>query len=189
MALGFKALASVCFVAVALLWPAPGWVGIAFRGAFIASLLGDVLLGGPDKPRRLLLGAAAFAVAHVLFTIGFVASTTRVGAPAVLVGLITISLAVLAASRLAAVAGRFRPLVLVYGVAVTVMAVTAVTAGFDHGAYGIILGGLTFLASDLLVARGMFGRQDALNDLLGLPLYYAAQLVLAFSASLLAGRA
>ncbi|HEX2865329.1 MAG TPA: lysoplasmalogenase family protein, partial [Deinococcales bacterium] len=91
-----------------------------------------------------------------------------------------------AVARLAPAAGSFGGLVVGYGVAVTAMTCGASAAGLSRSAPGVVLGGLAFFASDLLVARGMFVRQDALNDRLGLPLYYAAQLALAFSAASLA---
>jgi len=50
----------------------------------------------------------------------------------------------------------------------------------------LLTGALMFLVSDLAVARDRFVAQGFINRLWGLPLYYAAQLVLASCASPLA---
>ncbi|MBW2297136.1 MAG: lysoplasmalogenase, partial [Deltaproteobacteria bacterium] len=42
-------------------------------------------------------------------------------------------------------------------------------------------GALSFYVSDLFVARDRFLKNESLNRLLGLPLYYGGQFLLAFS--------
>jgi uncharacterized membrane protein YhhN len=70
----------------------------------------------------------------------------------------------------------------VYFVVIGVMAVLAcgVTAG--GGPLLIVAGALAFTASDVSVARDRFVKHEFLNRAWGLPLYYAAQVLLALSA-------
>jgi uncharacterized membrane protein YhhN len=49
----------------------------------------------------------------------------------------------------------------------------------------ILLGSLCFYFSDVFVARNKFIKEEYRNRLLGLPLYYAGQFLLAFSVGLL----
>jgi hypothetical protein len=48
----------------------------------------------------------------------------------------------------------------------------------------VLIGAVAFYVSDLAVARQRFVRQQVLNRLWGLPLYYGAQLLLASSIGL-----
>jgi hypothetical protein len=50
----------------------------------------------------------------------------------------------------------------------------------------VALGALAFAASDVSVARDRFVQHDFFNRAWGLPLYYAAQLMLALSPGLIA---
>ena len=45
----------------------------------------------------------------------------------------------------------------------------------------IFVGALSFYFSDLFVARDRFIKEEFLNSLVGLPMYYAGQFILAFS--------
>ena len=58
-------------------------------------------------------------------------------------------------------------------------AVTALAATSGGGPPGVAAGALAFVASDLFVARDRFVSPAFANRLLGLPLYYAAQMLLA----------
>ena len=49
----------------------------------------------------------------------------------------------------------------------------------------ILAGALCFYFSDVFVARDKFIKEEYVNRLLGLPLYYAGQFMLAFSVGLL----
>jgi hypothetical protein len=49
----------------------------------------------------------------------------------------------------------------------------------------VFVGALSFYFSDVFVARDRFIEQQFLNRLLGLPLYFAGQFLLAFSVGLL----
>jgi uncharacterized membrane protein YhhN len=49
----------------------------------------------------------------------------------------------------------------------------------------VVGGALLFYISDLFVARDRFIKKEFLNRLIGLPLYYAGQFILAFSVRVL----
>ncbi|TFG38533.1 MAG: hypothetical protein E4H39_00070 [Syntrophobacterales bacterium] len=49
----------------------------------------------------------------------------------------------------------------------------------------IFVGALCFYFSDIFVARDRFFRKEFLNRLIGLPLYYLGQFLLAFSVGLI----
>jgi hypothetical protein len=67
---------------------------------------------------------------------------------------------------------------LAYGVIISLM----LWAGLGTARSEIWLGALLFYLSDLFVARQRFVVRQPLNPLLGLPLYYAAQYLLAWAA-------
>jgi uncharacterized membrane protein YhhN len=80
--------------------------------------------------------------------------------------------------------------VVVYVLVITVMAsgAWAVFAGSSFSFGGrvlIFLGALLFYISDVFVARNQFVKREFLNRLIGLPLYYVGQFLLAFSVGLL----
>lgn len=49
----------------------------------------------------------------------------------------------------------------------------------------VLLGAIAFYLSDVFVARDRFVKNEFLNRLAGLPIYYAAQFMLAFSSAFL----
>ncbi len=80
--------------------------------------------------------------------------------------------------------------VLIYILVITIMAVGA-WAVFGKSTFQIsgrtliLVGALCFYVSDIFVARQRFIKEQYRNRLLGLPLYYAGQFMLAFSIGLL----
>jgi uncharacterized membrane protein YhhN len=80
--------------------------------------------------------------------------------------------------------------VLIYIVIITVMGVGAWAVSWKSsfrisGRALILAGALCFYFSDVFVARDKFIKEEYQNRLLGLPLYYAGQFMLAFSIGLL----
>jgi uncharacterized membrane protein YhhN len=79
--------------------------------------------------------------------------------------------------------------VLLYVLVITVMASGAWTVFWKSslqisGRTLILAGSLCFYVSDVFVARHKFIKEEYRNRLLGLPLYYAGQFMLAFSIGL-----
>jgi uncharacterized membrane protein YhhN len=76
--------------------------------------------------------------------------------------------------------------VIAYIIIITAMVIGAFTVLGDTalhsmGRFMVIFGAASFYISDLFVARDRFLKTEFANRLLGLPLYYAGQFLLAFS--------
>jgi uncharacterized membrane protein YhhN len=76
-----------------------------------------------------------------------------------------------------------------YIVVISVMVAAAWVAYINpalnwKGAWSLFIGALCFYASDIFVARDRFKKNEFLNRLLGLPLYYGGQFLIAFSVGL-----
>jgi uncharacterized membrane protein YhhN len=171
-----------------------GFIGAAFaKGAFdtpygrviFAGLalgwLGDVLLI-PKSKGTFLAGLAVFLLGHVAYVIAFWvrgADLVAAGAGAVVVAVpSTIAWRWLSPH----IEGGMRVPVAAYVLTISVMvALAAATAYAPHPAPLIAVGAAMFYGSDLSVARDQFVKPGFVNVLWGLPLYYAAQFVLAAS--------
>lgn len=183
-----KVVASSGFVATAI---AAGAGGSAYGRAIAAALglawLGDVaLLGGGS--RMLIAGMAAFFAAHVAYSVAFVSR-------GLVLGYVGVAIAVVAAvgwtatrRLLPKVRAGMRGPVVVYGVALSTMVVLAAastrTRRLCHAL--ALAGAVAFYLSDLAVARvrlvkGVTEREKRRARAWGTPLYYAAQLLFAWS--------
>jgi uncharacterized membrane protein YhhN len=65
-----------------------------------------------------------------------------------------------------------------YVVAITAMVVLAIGAVADGARITLAIGAALFYLSDLCVARERFVKRSPWNGIIGLPLYYASQLLL-----------
>ena len=151
--------------------PAPG--AAAGLAALALCWLGDALLI-PASRRAFLAGLFAFLAGHLAWAASFLAR--GVAGPRVLAAA---ALAALAGGAAAAwlwrPAGAMRGPVLAY-IAV-IGAMVALAAGTADPR--VLAGALLFYVSDLAVARDRFVRPGFANRLVGLPLYYGAQALLA----------
>lgn len=160
-------------------------VGLADRGdvglfALLAlglSFVGDVLLLWSDK-RVFLVGLVAFLLAHVAYTVAFALSGVDPRGLIVGAGLL-VPFAAAVGWALYPKAGRLGKAVVAYISVISCMVCAA--AGTVPLAGSVLLVGATlFFVSDLFVARQRFISDVPLNRLIGLPLYYAGQLVIAW---------
>lgn len=169
----WKALASFGFMWAALGGglpdTTPGWLLV---GALGLSMFGDLAL---VFKRGFLAGLVAFALAHLLYSGAFLTTGTR-WATIIPTALIA-AVAFVAVKRwlIAKVPPKLRNPVIGYMAIISVMVVTA------SGSPGLVLytGAALFYLSDLAVARNRFIAPGFENKLIGLPLYYAGQLLLA----------
>jgi uncharacterized membrane protein YhhN len=173
-----KPAAAACFVAAALAWGALGsGYGRAVLAGLVASFAGDVLLIPRGRPAVFRAGVGAFGLAHLAYAAAF---ALRFQSPGLALGC-----ALFAALALVFVWRWLRPHlpsemvapVLGYVAVISTMLVAA--AGAAPADPAIFAGAALFYASDLTVARDRFVRPGFANGALGLPLYFAAQLVLA----------
>ncbi|MBI5515902.1 MAG: lysoplasmalogenase [Deltaproteobacteria bacterium] len=174
-----KPLASTGFLWVAL---ARGALGSAYGrwifAALVLSWWGDVLLLGRGRG-AFLAGLGSFLLAHLAFSGAFLArgvsAVPALGALAV-TGLFSVGVA---RWLLPHVDAKMKPPVVAYVTCITAMVSLAAGAAWSAGEPALALGAVLFLLSDLAVARDRFVAPGFDNRAWGLPLYYAAQVVLA----------
>ena len=175
----FKTLASTGFVGVGLVsgLTASG-AGIAALVALLLCMTGDLLLI-PQSRKTFLAGLIAFLLGHVAYVVAFFLQGTD-PATAGTVGLITVVAAMPVLRWLwPHLPERFQAPVLAYIVVISVMLSFAAGVVAAGGSKLILLGAFTFYLSDLFVARRRFVSPGAINRIIGLPLYYVGQLLLA----------
>jgi uncharacterized membrane protein YhhN len=147
------------------------YADLLFAGLLLAAL-GDVLLIFPSS-RTFLAGLIAFLLGHLAYVLAFATA----GQPA----LWAIPLALVAAFLLLCWLWPFfrawRVPVMAYLAVISLMLVFGLGVGLPE----VKLGAVLFYLSDIFVARQRFVRSDSLNPLIGLPLYYLGQYLLAFS--------
>ena len=171
------------FTALAQSHPNPGYFYILLIG-LIFCLGGDVFLALP-RERMFLFGLVSFLLGHVFyagcfFYVADLSHWTWIGAG---IGLVAGGGVFCWLRRLL---GPMLIPVMLYIVVITVMLIGAWTMLWDAGVkfIGRLLvfsGAVSFYISDLFVARDRFLKREFRNRLLGLPLYYFAQFLLAFS--------
>ncbi len=176
-----KPLASVGFLGLAVAAGATATVyGRAVLVALALSWLGDVLLLSA-KSRPFLLGLVAFLLAHLAYAVAFVAYGQDLAwSLAALLALAAPGFFVL--RRL----GPHLPVAMrlpvkAYVAVITVMVALAASTFAAGGEASLLIGAAAFYLSDLAVARDRFVTPGLVNRALGLPLYYFAQLCLAWS--------
>jgi len=172
-----KPLASSVFVAAALAHGAlSSRYGVLVLAGLALSWLGDVLLISADT-RLFRAGIAAFALAHVAYVAAFAARAFEPARAAL--AAVPVAVAVVLAAR------WLRPhlpadmAVPVNAYMAIISAMVVAAAGASGADARILAGALLFYVSDLSVARERFVAPSPWNSLVGLPLYYGAQLVLA----------
>jgi uncharacterized membrane protein YhhN len=162
--------------------------GIALLAGLFFSWWGDLFLIWSGT---FLFGLVAFLLGHLCYSAAFLLHGVRWGA--VLLALLLLLLWVLPvifwlsphlSGEKAALAGP----VYVYMAVITAMVALSVGARYRGGVWAMVIGAVLFYVSDLCVARQAFVEPSYLNRLMGLPLYFGGQLVLAASPYWLAAR-
>ena len=180
-----KPLASTGFIAVAL---AAGALetsyGLTVLVALVLCWVGDVFLIPKGASALFLVGLVSFLLGHVGFAVAFI---LREPDPLWMAAAAALALppAFLVLRWLRPhLPEKMRIPVVAYVVVISLMVVTAVGAASATGQTAIGVGGISFYLSDLHVARHRFVSQSFWNKAWGLPLYYAAQLILASTVTL-----
>ena len=184
-----KTVLSLLFILAVLVQPhpIPSYFYLLLAG-LIVCMGGDVFLALPQG-KMFLFGLVSFLLGHLCYILAFfsVAETSTW----TWIGLLTVF--VMSAwiySWLRPHLGSMNIPVLVYVIIISIMVSGAWTVLGDldltrSGRIMVFIGALSFYFSDVFVARDRFIGQQFLNRLLGLPLYYAGQFLLAFSVGLL----
>ena len=177
----FKPLASLCFIALALVAGAPASAyGSWLLAGLICCLAGDILLI-PRGDRSFLAGLASFLLGHLLYAGAFLQLPLNL--PALLMGMLPVL--VLGVLSLRWLWPHLPPAmqlpVLAYvGVICCMLLMAGSTWGAAPGLL-ILIGAWGFALSDISVARNQFVRPGRGNRLWGIPLYFGAQLLLAWT--------
>lgn len=151
-----------------------GWA--LFAGLFF-SWWGDLFLIGHGE-RLFLAGLIAFFLAHVAYAVAFLVHGVRI--PWVITALVLMLLPLAAVSMwLYPYLDSMKGPVFAYMGVITLMVAFAAGATGNKGTALMLVGAILFYASDLFVARGRFVHSSMWNGLIGLPLYFLAQAVLA----------
>ena len=188
LSLGFKTPLSILFVVTALLQPRvmPKYFKLVLTG-LILGLVGDVCLGLPGLP-AFRVGLVAFLAGHILYILAF-AILARGADWINPVNILIIAVSGLVYWWLLPNLGKMLVPVTFYIVVISVMVAGAWAAFRNPGvpraaAWFILVGAVLFYVSDVFVAHQRFVTEQFYNRLIGLPLYYTAQFLLAFSVGL-----
>lgn len=187
----FKAPLSFLFIIAWFIHPAqhPLFANLVFV-ALVFCLAGDVLLA-IGSPAAFLAGLVSFLLGHVMYAGAFFLVADVGAFMAVGVMLLALS-AALIWRWLSPHLGNMQNPVMAYIVVISIMVAGAFgifgNATIAPGVRAIIFtGAVLFYASDLFVARQRFVVNAQINRTVGLPLYYTAQFMLAFSAAWMPG--
>jgi len=184
-----KTTLSLLFVITVIVQPhpVPLYYHLLLAG-LILCLIGDFFLALPQKV-MFLAGLISFLLGHVLYVLAFfsVVSISGLIWPGVAVVLLVSGSVFL---WLRPHLGGMKVPVFFYVVIISLMVVGAWSLLIDSGLgiesrIVIFTGALLFYCSDIFVARDRFLKKEFLNRLIGLPVYYAGQFLLAFSVGLI----
>jgi uncharacterized membrane protein YhhN len=184
-----KTILSCLFILAAVLQPHPlvQYYYLLLIG-LVFCLGGDVFLALPQE-RMFLLGLVSFLLGHVCYVLSFfyVADLNpwTWGGSA-----IALAVSGLVFFWLRPHLGTMLVPVIAYIIIITAMVIGAFTVLGDPalrstGRFMVIVGAASFYISDLFVARDRFLEAGFANRLIGLPLYYGGQFLLAFSVGLI----
>jgi len=167
-----KTAASLGFIALALSLGVGGAYGRLVLAGLVLSLIGDLSLLSKER-KAFVAGLAAFLGAHLAYASAFAGRSH----PSAGLLLALCAAAVLVLRWLWPHLGSLRLPVTAYTAVITAMLWLAL--GFPRRE--VAAGALLFYLSDLFVARGAFVAPGKENQLLGWPLYYAGQYLIAAS--------
>lgn len=150
----------------------------------ICCLAGDVLLALPQD-RMFTAGLFSFLSGHVFYGVSFLlmADLNRI---TLIAGIATLMAGIAVYAWLKPHLGRMKIPVIAYILVISCMVCSAgsmlgtarLTAA---GRLMVFTGAVSFYLSDILVARDRFLKNSFINRLIGLPLYYLGQFLIAFS--------
>jgi uncharacterized membrane protein YhhN len=184
-----KTILSMLFILAVLVQPhpIPSYFYLLLAG-LIVCMGGDVFLALPQG-KMFLFGLISFLVGHLFYILAFF--SVAEASTWTWIGLLTVCVvSIWIYSWLRPHLGSMNIPVMLYVIIISIMVSGAWTVLGDldltrTGRIMVFIGALVFYFSDVFVARDRFIGQQFLNRLLGLPLYYAGQFLLAFSVGLL----
>lgn len=176
----FKMLASTGFIVLCV---ASGGIhsvyGCVILGGLVLSWWGDLFLVSRGKI-IFMLGLIAFFLAHVCYCTAFV--FYGIGKIDLIVALVVMLIpGVIVMRWLHSHLGDMKIPVYSYIIVISVMTALSISAAYTTGGFLIPLGAVIFYCSDIFVARDRFVAPGKINAYIGLPLYYAGQILLALT--------
>jgi len=184
-----KTVLSFLFIIAALVQPHPisRYYQFLLVG-LIFCLGGDVFLALPQK-KMFLFGLVSFLFGHVFYILAFFYAA-RTGPWTWVGSLVALIISGWVYFWLRPHLGSMNMPVLVYVIVITTMVSGACSVLGDaglrlSGRIMVFSGALAFYFSDVFVARDRFLKNEFFNRLIGLPMYYTGQFLLAFSIGLL----
>lgn len=175
-----KPLASLGFIVAAIGFGAlDSRYGNIVLAGLVLGAIGDVCLLGQAK-QYFIAGLVSFLLGHIAYVVAFsglpISPTSALLAAAVMTPLMAVI-----ARWVFPHAPDMRVPIGIYMLVIAAMCVVAIGAGAAGAPWMIPVGALMFTASDIAVVRDRFVAPGFMNRLWGLPLYYAAQLIIAWS--------
>lgn len=185
-----KPFLSLLFIAAAMLQPHqnPTYYYLILTGLGLC-LIGDVCLIFFANRKVFTAGLVAFLAGHILYVIAFF--SFGVTGPFVWITMVVcLCLSTGVFLWLRPHLGEMLGPVIAYILIITVMVIAASAlisnTGIDMTARILVFAGaVLFYFSDIFVARHRFVKKEFLNRAAGLPMYYAAQFMIAFSTGLI----
>ncbi len=182
--LACKTLASLGFIALALAQGAlaHGQPARVVLAGLVLGACGDVALGVPGR-LSFVIGLGFFLCGQVAYLVGFTMLVPPIAWPTLL-ALVPIAATVAVYLWLAPRVGPLRLPVLAYMTTSTLMVIGALAvlrAGTAPQGTFLLTGAGLFYLSDVFVARDRFVQRALFNRAVGLPIYYAAQILFAWT--------
>ena len=179
----FKPVAALSFVFISFkLGALESGYGRLILFSLALCAVGDILLLNRKLKISFFCGMLVFAIAHLLFSLSFIKSSTFAFASLVtFLPLIMILGCINFMYLLPRVPHKFKPFILLYGLAIFMMITSAYTFMYEQKL--ILIAAIFFVLSDIFVAKDRFIKRSTKNALLITPLYFAAQGLFAFSVS------
>ncbi|MCB0012746.1 MAG: lysoplasmalogenase [Anaerolineales bacterium] len=146
--------APILLLAIFALGEAGGMLRWLLAAALLFCAGGDIALEW-DRDRLFVLGLALFLVGHLFYVASFLLEPAWAGRPVWVIPLVLLT-AGLIARRLWPNLGKLRGPVVAYIIVIVAMACSAVL--LEGGSWLVIIGALTFMASDTLIALDKFHR-------------------------------
>lgn len=176
----FKMLASTGFIVLCV---ASGGIhsvyGCVILGGLVLSWWGDLFLVSRGKI-IFMMGLIAFFLAHVCYCTAF--AFYGIGKIDLIVALAVMLIpAIIVVRWLHSYLGKMKIPVYAYIVVISIMTALSISAAYTKGGLLIPLGAVIFYCSDIFVARDRFVAPGKINAYIGLPLYYAGQILLALT--------
>jgi uncharacterized membrane protein YhhN len=177
---------SALFILVALSVPhaSPNYYGFILAGLLFC-MAGDVFLIFFLSRKLFMVGLVSFLTGHILYSIAFFSMGSS-GMLTVIIAAICFAISVTVFMWLRPTLGAMIIPVIAYIAIITIMVIGAASlAGNEHlnftGRAFVFCGAILFYLSDIFIARHRFVKQEYINRLAGLPMYYTAQFMIACS--------